>query len=50
MSNKEKMMAGRLYIASDPQLMAERTAARKLNAECKATSGESLTGLELVLW
>jgi len=43
MSNKEKMIAGCLYIASDPQLAAERTAARKLNAEFNATSGTVLS-------
>ena len=39
MSNKEKMVAGRLYIASDPELVADRTAARKLVAEFNATTG-----------
>ena len=46
MSNKEKMVAGRLYIASDPELVADRTAARKLVAEFNATTGRQayLTG------
>ena len=39
MSNKDKMVAGRLYIASDPELVADRTAARKLVAEFNATTG-----------
>jgi hypothetical protein len=50
MSNKEKMIAGRLYIASDPQLAAERTAARKLNAEFNATSGTCSLPKVLTVW
>ena len=45
MSNKEKMVAGRLYFASDPELVADRTAARKLVAEFNAT-----TGRQAYLW
>ncbi len=38
-TEKEKMIAERLYIASDAQLSAERTAARKLCDEYNRTTG-----------
>ncbi|CAL8469943.1 g9485 [Coccomyxa elongata] len=39
-TEKEKMIAERLYIASDAQLSAERTAARKLCDEYNRTTGD----------
>lgn len=39
-TEKEKMIAERFYIATDPQLTAERTAARKLCDEFNRTTGD----------
>ncbi len=40
MTEKQKMLAGELYLASDPELLAERLSARRLFREYNATTEE----------
>lgn len=40
MTEKQKMLAGELYLASDPELVAEREQARRLFREYNSTTGE----------
>lgn len=48
MNEKEKMIAGELYIASDPELVGERMRARKLFREYNLTAAESPRGTDLL--
>ena len=47
-TEKEKMIAERFYIATDPQLTAERTAARKLCDEFNRTTGNIFKSLHQI--
>ncbi|WP_343213374.1 maltose acetyltransferase domain-containing protein [Archangium violaceum] len=42
-TEKEKMLAGELYLATDPQLMAERARARRLRATSLLMSSPRVT-------
>src|SRR5438067_3213576 len=44
LSNKEKMLAGELYFANDPELVAERRAAQRLLAQYNVTDADDQPG------
>jgi len=44
LSNKEKMLAGELYFASDPELLGERRAAQRLLARYNMTDADDQPG------
>jgi maltose O-acetyltransferase len=44
LSNKEKMLAGELYFANDPELVAERRAAQRLLAQYNVTDADDRPG------
>ena len=48
-SEKEKMLAGELHVAADPELVAERKRARRLTRHYNLTTEEQMVEREALL-